>query len=111
LLADLVAGANEAEREQGLRSAVAGLTSLSLATIQNRTATVAIGESLEGLAFDNQLLVYAQIVCTLDAHPAIDGVYFSRDGERVSVPRGDGTQTGGMLTEADYRALMEETPE
>ncbi|MBX6722320.1 MAG: GerMN domain-containing protein, partial [Dactylosporangium sp.] len=107
LLAELTAGANDREREQGLQSAVAGLTSLSMASIDNRIATVAIGESLEGLAFDNQLLVYAQIVCTLDAHPAIDGVFFSRDGERVSVPRGDGTQTGRMLTEADYKALLE----
>jgi Sporulation and spore germination. len=109
LLAELATGANEREREQGLQSAVAGLTSLSMAGIENRVATVAIGESLEGLAFDNQLLVYAQIVCTLDAHPAIDGIFFSRDGERVSVPRGDGTQTGRMLTDADYEILVEST--
>jgi hypothetical protein len=107
LLADLVAGANESERAQGLQSVVAGLTSLSLESIRNRVATVAIGESLEELAFDNQLLVYAQIVCTLDSHPAIDGVFFSRDGEQVSVPRGDGTQTRGMLTATDYSQLME----
>lgn len=110
LLADLSAGANDEERAQGLQSAVAGITTLSVSGIENRIATVAIGESLEGLAFDNQLLIYAQIVCTLDAHPAIDGVYFSRDGERVSVPRGDGTQTQNVLTSDDYTALLEEPP-
>jgi len=107
LLAELTTGASESERAQGLQSAVAGLTSLAMERIENRIATVAIGEGLEGLAFDNQLLVYAQIVCTLDAHPAIDGVYFSRDGEQVSVPRGDGTQTRRMLTDADYEVLLE----
>jgi hypothetical protein len=107
LLADLSAGANESERAQGLHSVVAGLTALSMVGIENRVATVTIGENLEELAFDNQLLVYAQIVCTLDAHPSIDGVFFSRDGERVSVPRGDGTQTRSVLTATDYEALVE----
>lgn len=108
LLAELATGATAAEKEQGLDSELTGIAANDgPVTIENRIATVTLGEGLAGISPASQLFAYGQIVCTLDLHPAIDGVFFSRDGQRLAVPRGDGTSTEGMLTAGDYETLLE----
>jgi hypothetical protein len=106
LLGDLVAGATESERqEQRLDSALTGLRTLSVAGVDNGVAEVAVGDGLDAITDSIKLLIYGQIVCTLDAHPDIVGVRFSRDGQRLPVPRGDATTTDGVLTVDDYDEL------
>jgi hypothetical protein len=106
LLADLAAPVTEEESQQGLSSALAGIRGLSVA-IDSGIAEVAVGDSLDGITGNNQLLIYGQIVCTLDAHPAIAGVWFSRDGQPLPVPRGNATITEEVLTADDYADLRE----
>jgi hypothetical protein len=105
LLADLIGPVTEAESQQGLTSALAGIRGLMVTRIDNGIAEVAVGDSLDGI--NNQLLIYGQIVCTLDAHPAVDGVWFSRDGQPLPVPRGNATVTEEVLTADDYIDLLE----
>jgi hypothetical protein len=109
LLADLIGPVTEAESQQGLSSALAGIRGLTVAGIENGIAEVAVGDSLDGITGNNQLLIYGQIVCTLDAHPAVAGVWFSRDDQPLPVPRGNATVTEDVLTADDYTDLLEPT--
>ena len=108
LLRDLIAGATETEsQEQGLGSALVGIATITVARIERGVAEVAVGDGLDGITDSARLLIYGQIVCTLDAHPEIDGVWFSRDGQRLSVPQGSAISTDAVLTADDYAALLE----
>lgn len=108
LLRDLIAGATETEsQEQGLNSALVGFSTITVAGTENGVAEVAVGDGLDGITDSTRLLIYGQIVCTLDAHPEIDGVWFSRDGQRLSVPQGNAISTDAVLTADDYAALLE----
>jgi spore germination protein GerM len=52
-----------------------------------------------------QVLAIAQLVLTLTEVPGVGTVEFQIDGKRVSVPRGDGSQTDAPVSRDDYRAL------
>lgn len=107
LLADLIGPTTEAESQEGLTSALAGIRGLTVADIADGIAEVAVGDSLDGITGNNLLLIYGQIVCTLDEHPAISGVWFSQDGQRKQVPRGNTSVTDEVLTAEDYVELLE----
>jgi hypothetical protein len=107
LLADLTVPATEAESQQGLTSALAGIRGLSVSKIEDGVAEVSVGDSLEGITGSTLLLIYGQIVCTLDEHPAISGIWFSQDGQRLQVPQGNTAVTDEVLTADDYVELLE----
>ncbi len=108
LLDALAATLTPDEQQQGLTSALAGTDVVEDVRIASGIATVMLAE--EGLEVITQLsqgLAIAQIVCTLDARDDVAAVVFERAGARVSVPRGDGSQTDAPLTAADYATLLE----
>lgn len=105
LLADLLAGPTEAERNDGVTNTVPGGAIIEKVEVQSRIAVVTIGGDLESTARTDQVLAYGQIVCTLDARPEIDGVTFVHDGEAVQVPKGDNSLSKDVLTAADYSNL------
>ena len=51
-------------------------------------------------------LAFGQIVCTLTTRPGILWATFTRGGQRVEVPRGDGSLTADPLNAASYSRLM-----
>jgi spore germination protein GerM len=106
LLDELSAGPSRAEQEQGLASALVGAGVVTAPTVMNGIVTVPLTEGIDGVAPAALVLIIAQIVCTLDAHPGVEGVVFSRDGQRVAVPRGDGSSASTPLTTADYQELI-----
>lgn len=55
---------------------------------------------------DSQLLLVAQIVCTLTGRPGIGQVAFRLDGAPVQVPTPDGTLTSDPVTRDHYAPLI-----
>ncbi|BCJ75111.1 hypothetical protein CS0771_46550 [Catellatospora sp. IY07-71] len=105
LLADLLAGPTPAEQEAGLNSALTGTTAINSATDAAGSATVELSTALEGTGRSDDVLAFGQLVCTLSSRPDINQVVFTRQGQRVGVPRGNGALTEDPLTCADYGNL------
>jgi spore germination protein GerM len=102
----LLTGPTPAEREQGLSSALLG-TDLGLTVrVANREAVVELATGLEGTGRTDDILAFAQIVCTLTTRDDITSVTFTRAGEQVEVPRADSSLTRAPLTAADYTSLV-----
>ncbi|MEV0134603.1 GerMN domain-containing protein [Dactylosporangium sp. NPDC050688] len=106
LLADLVAGPNDAERNEGLSSALTGTDLIAGVRLVDGTAEVSFRPQSGGRTDD--ILAIGQIVCTLDARTDVDTVRFLLDGQVLKVPRADGSLTELPLTVADYRTLITE---
>jgi hypothetical protein len=106
LLADLLAGPIPIEQEAGLNSALTGTTAINSATDAAGSATVELSTALEGTGRSDDVLAFGQLVCTLSSRPDINQVVFTRQGQRVGVPRGNGALTEDPLTCADYANLV-----
>jgi hypothetical protein len=107
MVQDLVAGATRAEQQDGLTSALSQMR-VSSTIVSQRRAAVEIGAPAVPGARSDEVLAYAQIVCTLTSQGAEVGtVSFTRDGQPLAVPRGDGSLSTGALTIADYADLIE----
>ena len=104
LLRDLLAGPTASERASGITSALPGTAVIGTVRVASGVALVTIVDGLQG-ARNDEVLAFAQIVCTLDARTDIDGVVFLRGSNRIDVPAGDGSLTRLPLTAADYRGL------
>jgi hypothetical protein len=107
LIAHLTQDPTAEEQAKGLVNNLTVPSVIVNATIQGGIVTVALGEGLDVLTGRTNQLAYGQIVCTLDAHPDVTGVVFTRDGEPQAVPRGDGSSSDGPLTIADYETVLE----
>ncbi|WP_020521625.1 GerMN domain-containing protein [Catelliglobosispora koreensis] len=105
-LASLLSGPTSAEQQQGLSSSLLG-TDLGL-SVQNRNgqAIVELATSLEGTGRTDDILAFAQIVCTLTSRGDIHTVTFTRAGEPVEVPRANSSLSRDPLTAADYTPLI-----
>ena len=106
LVRDLLAGPTESERGQGIGSALSGTEMASDVRIVNGLATVNLTATPEGTGRSDEILAYAQIVCTLDARPTVTSVTFTRQGEPINVPRATAELSDGPLTRADYASLI-----
>jgi hypothetical protein len=106
LLAALAAGPTDAERGRGLTSALLGGTAVTGVRATAGQARVDLAAAVEGAPRTDEVLAYAQLVCTLTARPDITGVTFFRDGTPVGVPRADGSLSTGPLIAADYAPLV-----
>jgi hypothetical protein len=102
----LVAGPTAGEQQAGLTTALAGLSLAVEGSGGAQPAQVAITEADEGNARNNEMMAYAQIVCTLTARGDINSVVFTRDSERLEVPRADGSLSRGPLYSSDYSSLI-----
>ncbi|MBB2941421.1 spore germination protein GerM [Actinoplanes lutulentus] len=102
-LDDLTAGPTAAERGLGLSTSLSG-TTLSVRN-SNKSDGVTV-EVAEAGARSDEVLAYAQIVCTLTARADVASVSFTRDGDPLRVPRADGSLTDQPLRGWDYRGLI-----
>lgn len=106
LVAYLEAGPSHAERAAGYRSALTDTDLVADVQLVGRIAVVGLADSFDLAGRPNDVLAFAEVVCTLALHPSVDGVVFTRDGQRVGIPRDDGSLSEEPLTEADYRGLL-----
>jgi hypothetical protein len=106
LMADLLAGPTEAERRAGLTSALLGDDIITGVRVADNNAVVELAAGPDDTSRNDQVLAFAQIVCTLTAHPLITGVSFTSNGQAVAVPLADGSLSTGPLTTTDYAALL-----
>jgi hypothetical protein len=106
VMADLMAAPNDAERAAGFGSALTGANLAGTVALTDNLAVVALTAAPDGRS--DQVLAYAQVVCTLDARPDVSGVIFTLHNEQVGVPGGTGVLSEGPLTTADYATLIAE---
>ncbi len=106
LIRDLLAGPTDGERRAGLTSALLGSDVIAGARLTGGEAVIELTARLDQTGRTDQVLAFAQIVCTLTARPEITGVTFTRDGRRIGVPRADGSLSQGPLTASDYSTLV-----
>ena len=102
-LDQLLAGPTATEAESGYATQIPEGTRLRDLAITDRIAIVDLsGEFESGGGTLGLSLRLAQVACTLDAFPTVDGVRFAVDGQVVDVFSGDGLITDEPVTCADY---------
>ena len=106
LVRDLLAGPTATERADGITIALPGAGVIAGVRQLGRTAEVELAGGLDDTGRNDEIIAFAQVVCTLVTKGDVDGVSFVREGRRIAVPRADGSLTEGPLTVADYRALV-----
>ncbi|MFN8017418.1 MAG: GerMN domain-containing protein [Acidimicrobiales bacterium] len=104
LLEQVVSGPTRQERSLGITSAVTPGT-IGSVSARRGIAEVDLTSSFGDVRPADQLFALAQIVYTLTGQPGIGAVQFSVEGERVSVPLADGTQTDGPLARDDLASV------
>jgi spore germination protein GerM len=103
-LSQLESGPTPAESAAGLVTTLTG-GAVSLVDVRQGRATVRLDSSFEGRQAI-PLQTVAQVVLTLTSVATIGQVVFEINGERVEVPRGDGTTTGVPVGAADYQSMV-----
>jgi hypothetical protein len=98
----LIAGPTDSERAQGITSALLGNAVISDVRARGYLVIVELSATVDGAPRTDEVLAYAQLVCTLTTRREVTGITFTRDGKTVGVPRGDGSLSSGPLTAADY---------
>ncbi|MBV1851214.1 GerMN domain-containing protein [Catellatospora tritici] len=106
LVSDLMAGPTEAEEDVGFTSALLGTHIIGAVDASATTAVVDLSSTREDTGRNDDVLAFAQVVCTLTARPGVKRVAFTREGHPVGVPRADGALTDTPLTCADYTSLL-----
>ena len=106
-LNDLLAGPSEAERSDGISTAVPAGTRLLGLVVTGGLATVDLSSEFEsGGGSLSMMARLGQVACTLDQFPTVDGVSFKLDGEPVDVFSGEGIVLDKPVTCADYEDLL-----
>jgi hypothetical protein len=106
LVRDLLNGPSDAELADGLTSALLGTNVIAEVRLVGGEAHVELAEGLEGTGRSDEVLAFAQVVCTLSTLPDVTSVSFIRDQQRIPVPRADGSLSEVPLTFADYAGLV-----
>lgn len=106
LLADLLRGPDDSEQAEGLGSSLQGGDVVSNVHVSDGRAVVELSATIENAARNDEVLAYAQLVCTLTGRADVTGVTFTHNGQPIGVPRADGSLTQGPLTAADYATLL-----
>ena len=101
----LLAGPSEGERNARLTTALVG-RSFTAELSGGNQAHVEMAEAAEDTARSDEILAYGQIVCSLTSRAEVNSVVFTRDNERLEVPRADGSLTSGPLRGSDYASLI-----
>jgi len=105
LVGDLLAGPTPDERSDGVTSALRP-TDVAGVQVSDGRATVELTEMLDGSGRTDQMLAFAQLVCTLTAKHGITSVAFTHAGQPIGVPRADGSLSHAPATAADYAGLL-----
>lgn len=90
----------------GLTTAVADDSLVTAVDVRGGIAHVDLASPAAPVGPDAQLLVVAQLVCTLTARPGVGQVAFLLDGAPVQVPTPDGSLTPGPLARDDYAGMI-----
>lgn len=106
LVDDLLAGPTDAEQRDGLTSSLLGNDIVVGVQLSDGRATVELTAALDESGRTDQILAFAQIVCTLTAKDGITAVSFTRGGQIVGVPRADGSLSEAPATATDYATLL-----
>jgi hypothetical protein len=106
VLGALLVGPTPGEAATGMRTAIAGRTSLRGATQDGSVARVNLSNSFVDLEGQEQVAAVAQIVFSATGVPGIDGVTFSLEGRPVEPLTGDGTQINRPLQRSDFPFLF-----
>jgi spore germination protein GerM len=107
---DLLAGPTEVESGAGLNTALGGTPLVTGVRLEDGIAVVGLRRDTEGSSRADDVLALGQVVCTLTARGDVVGVVFERAGERVAVPRGDGSLATGPLRGGDFDQLRAPSP-
>ena len=105
----LFAGATPADTTDfGAATKIPDATALaSQPELAGRVLTIDLNDASSRVQNEGALLAFGQMVCTAEALSGVDGVRFTREGERLDAPNGDGEATTRPLTCADYEALAD----
>ncbi|WP_236718637.1 GerMN domain-containing protein [Actinoplanes sp. TFC3] len=104
-LTALLAGPTADEAAAGLTSALSTMSVTGLRLADHR-ATVSIADPPDQLVRSDDVLGFAQIVCTLTSQTEVGTVSFEANGQPLAVPRADGSLADEPLTIADYNGLL-----
>ena len=107
VLDELAAGPTRAEEALGLRSAIADARFVAGVTVERGTATVDLTDDFAALGGQDQLLAIAQLVLSLTGQPGVGRAAFTLGGDRIEVPRGDGSLTSGSVSRDAYLPLLD----
>jgi hypothetical protein len=103
LLAQLAAGPNDVEHARGLSTALPSDVTLTLSSLQQGEAIVAINGATDPR---QPPLSVAQVVLTLTSHPDVRAVSLTSDGRPVEAPLADGFIAHRPLTARDYQSFL-----
>jgi hypothetical protein len=106
VVGQLLSGPTEAERNNGITSAIQGAIAVSSVHVDGDQAIIELAAPVAETRRNDDVLAYAQLVCTLTTRPEIHGVTFTFEQKPVGVPRADGPLSPGPLTRADYDDLI-----
>lgn len=107
VIAQLLVGPTEDERESGLATQLSPGWAVRSADLAGRTLVIDLGpDTLEVLEGQNQRQAIAQIVFTVTGLPGVDDVLFQIEGNPRPVPTDDGEADGETpVDREDYRSL------
>ena len=107
LMSALAALADPPSDPPSLSTTLADPSLVSRVRLAGGIARVDLGGSIADLASEQQLLLVAQIVCTLTGQPGVGQVSFTLEGSPVDVPTGDGSLTSAPVSRDDYSGLLD----
>lgn len=102
----LLGGPTDDERRSGYATAIPAGTRFNDLTIDGGVARVDLSRAFESGGGLGLSLRLAQVVCTLDAFPTVEGVRFVLDGRLVDVLSGDGLVVDKPVRCDDYGELL-----
>lgn len=110
-MAELLSGPSGEELSSGLTSAIArGTDLLGVDGPRDGVVTVNLSDDLSSISGQGQRLALAQVVFTVTALPAVQGVLFAFEGELSEVPNGEGQSTAEPLDRADFATFDPNAP-
>jgi spore germination protein GerM len=104
VIASLMQGPTKDEAEFGMRSAVPPRTVDHVSGLLRGMVTIDLNPSFAQVVLAEQKVALTQLVFTMTSLHGVKQVQFLMNGERVSVPRGNGTLTVQPVKRSDYAA-------
>ena len=102
VLQKLFAGPTTAEQVNGLRTAIRLDTTVLMAPVEARIATVDVSKNFAFGLLPEQIIAFAQVVFTAVDVAGVTGVLFALKGNRQEAPQGDGSSQSAPLSRAAY---------
>ena len=107
ILARLSQGPSDDERRAGLSSALGHTATLTLRSLENGRAEIAVGPGEREPSADRLPLAVGQIVLSVTSVSGVASVVLTDGTDPIAAPLPDGARTDRPLVRADYAALLE----